>query len=95
MNDDMKILKTMLLTWNDDQVKQAWSLIQNEGVARQAKRSAVNRRALSPGDKVHFMNAGVRVDGTVVRVKRKKAIVEVTADRRNWDVPLSMLVREA
>ena len=95
MNDDMEILKTMLLTWNDAQVQQAWNLIQDEGIYRQGKRRAANKRSLRPGDKVHFMNAGVRVDGTIVRVKRKKAIVEVTADRRNWDVPLSMLVREA
>ena len=53
--------------------------------------SALKRRTLSEGDKVHFKGRNGYVEGTVSRIKRKKAIVKTTSG--NWDVPLNMLSR--
>ena len=48
------------------------------------------RNLLSAGDKVSWSGRYGYQEGTIVRVKRKKAIVDV-GSHRNWDVPLSML----
>ena len=55
--------------------------------------AAVNRRIFKAGDRVSFDGRGGYTVGTIVRVKRKKAIVSVDDGRRpgNWDVPLGML----
>ena len=94
-DENMDILKTMLLTWSDSQVSEAWQLIADEGKRRRESVSQKMRCALKAGDKVSFSGrkAG-SVTGTIVRVKRKKAIVSV-AGSRNWDVPLNMLRKES
>ena len=51
--------------------------------------AAIKRRTLSEGDKVSFNGRRGYTEGTIVRVKRKKAIVRTAAG--NWDVPLNML----
>lgn len=71
----------------------------NRAVCRQLKavrdRESRRKRFLfSSGDSVSFDGRNGYTEGTVVRVKRKKAIVRVNAgDMRmvNWDVPLNML----
>lgn len=90
MSNNMAILETMLLTWSDDEVSQAWTLIGEEGKQRQTRRMQKMKYTLYPGDKVSFQGkkAG-SVIGTIVRIKTKKAIVEVSG--QNWDVPLAML----
>ena len=94
-DENMDILKTMLLTWSDAQVKKAWRLIADEGKRRNESASQQMRYTLRPGDKVSFYGKrSGSVTGTIVRVKRKKAIVRV-AGSRNWDVPLSMLKKES
>ena len=57
------------------------------------RNAAVNRHLFEAGDRVSFNGRGGYTEGTVVRVKRKKAIVSVDAGRTpgNWDVPLGML----
>ena len=91
MNENMKLLKTMMLTWSDEQVSEAWSLIAEEGKYRRESATQNMKYSLSPGDKVSFEGrGGVSVTGTIVRIKRKKAIVSVSGSG-NWDVPLSML----
>ena len=85
----MNILETMLLTWSDEDVSQAWKLIAAEGKQRQNRRSGNMRYTLKNGDKVSFSGRNGYQVGKIVRVKRKKAIVEVS--NRNWDVPLAML----
>ena len=90
----MNILKTMLHTWTDEEVQLAWSLIAAEGEKRRNKRTQSARYSLRAGDKVTFNGRRGQVSGTIVRVKRKKAIVSVNGGH-NWDVPLSMLKKEA
>ena len=90
-NQNMNILKTMLLTWSDDQVSEAWRIVAAEGKLRQERKATNLRGQLVEGDRVSFTGRKVgSVTGTIVRVKRKKAIVRVGGSR-NWDVPLSML----
>jgi len=55
--------------------------------------AAVNRRLFAAGDRVSFNGRRGYTEGTIVRIKRKKAIVSVDEGRSpgNWDVPLGML----
>jgi hypothetical protein len=92
MNSNMDILKTMLLTWSDDEVSKAWTLVAEEGNLRKAHRTKNMKSALTSGDKVSFNGRTGLISGTIVRIKTKKAIVEVAG--QNWDVPLSMLKKE-
>ena len=89
MNKNMNILETMLLTWSDEDVSQAWKLIAAEGKLRQGRRSGNMRHTLKSGDKVSFSGRTGYHVGKIIKVKRKKAIVEVA--NQNWDVPLAML----
>jgi len=52
--------------------------------------AALKRRTLSEGDKVSWNGRSGYTEGTVIRVKRKKAICSV-GHGRNWDIPLGML----
>ena len=54
------------------------------------RESALKRRTLRAGDKVSWDGRYGYTEGTIVRVKRKKAICDVGSGR-NWDVPLNML----
>jgi len=52
------------------------------------------RYEFKAGDKVTWNGRNGHTEGTIVRVKRKKAICAVNGDtysNRNWDVPLNML----
>jgi hypothetical protein len=57
------------------------------------RKSALNRHVFKAGDRVSFSGRAGLTEGTIVRVKRKKAIVSVDTGGRpgNWDVPLGML----
>ena len=95
MTGNMDILKTMLHTWTDEEVSEAWRLIAAEGKLRTDRATSNARSSLRAGDKVYFEgNRSGKCYGTIVRVKRKKAIVQV-AGSRNWDVPLNMLKKVA
>ena len=70
----------------------------NTAVIKQLKsnrnrKAAVNRAAFEAGDRVKWSGRRGEQVGTIVRVKRKKAIVSVDEGRLpgNWDVPLGML----
>ena len=70
----------------------------NDAVIRQLKfnrssRADAARRTFKAGDRVKFNGRAGATEGTIVRVKRKKAIVSVDEGRLpgNWDVPLGML----
>jgi hypothetical protein len=54
--------------------------------------AALKRRTLSEGDKVSWSGRNGYTEGTIIRVKRKKAICDV-GHGRNWDVPLNMLTK--
>ena len=95
-NTDMDILKTLLMTWTDEQITEAWGLIATEGQARRDRKTNAARYLLKAGDKVFFEgNRSGPCHGTIVRVKRKKAIVQVAGSRRQWDVPLNLLTKVA
>ena len=92
-NDDMAILKTMLMTWTDEQVSVAWNLVATEGAARRTASTKAAKLMFKEGDAVSF--SGRRsgsVTGTIAKVKRTKALVDVPGSQR-WDVPLSMLTK--
>ena len=89
---NLDILKTMCLTWTDDQVYEAWSVIAAEGKQRKNRTAARLKQELTSGDEVMFegRKAG-KCTGRIVRIKRKNAIVKVSG--RDWNVPLSMLTK--
>ena len=90
MNGNMDILKTMLHTWSDEEISEAWSMIAQEGKRRKNLKTKNIKSTLSSGDEVTFVGRKLgQVTGTIVRVKTKKAIVRVGS--QNWDVPISML----
>tara|TARA_Y100000310_G_C20372920_1_gene664362 strand:- start:139 stop:423 length:285 start_codon:yes stop_codon:yes gene_type:complete len=92
MSDNLDILRTMLLTWSDGEVSQAWRLIADEGKLRKKRKTKLLKSQLAASDTVTFVSrSGIVTTGTVVRVKYKKAIVEVAGQR--WDIPLSMLTK--
>ena len=88
----MDILKTMLLTWTDEQVMDAWGLVAAEGKKRKDEKRQELKSQLQVGDMVYFEGKkSGKCTGSVVKIKRVKAIVEVAG--QNWDVPLAMLSR--
>jgi hypothetical protein len=52
--------------------------------------AALKRRTLSEGDRVSWTGRNGYTEGTIIRIKRKKAICDVDSGS-NWDVPLNML----
>jgi hypothetical protein len=91
MSTNMDILKTMLLTWTDEEVTEAWSLVAGEGERRRHLRTSTNKAVLKAGDKVSWSGRRGSMTGTIVRVKVKKAIVDAEPTMQRWDIPLSML----
>ncbi len=92
MSENLDILRTMLLTWSDAEVSQAWRLIADEGKLRKKRKTKLLKSQLVASDRVTFVSrSGIVTTGTVVRVKYKKAIIEVAGQR--WDIPLSMLTK--
>jgi len=45
------------------------------------------------GDIVMFSNRGLDYSGTIIKVKRKRALVRVRGYGREWDVPLGLLTK--
>lgn len=75
---------------DNDQLQQL-----NHAVVRRLKinrdhDAVIKRQTLCEGDRVSWAGRQGRQEGTIVRIKRKKAICDIGAGR-NWDVPLSML----
>jgi hypothetical protein len=92
MTESLKILDTLLHTWTDEEVTQAWSMIATEGDRRKKLKAFDNKLRLSKGDKVTFVGKMLGPStGKVVRIKYKKALVNVSG--QTWDVPLSMLTK--
>ena len=54
--------------------------------------AALKRRTLAAGDRVSWSGRRGHTEGTIVRVKRKKAICDI-GNGQNWDVPLNMLTK--
>jgi hypothetical protein len=87
----LKEIRTNLSSLADEDLRSLNRDLISELKARRNLESARKRHLFSEGDKVSWSGRRGYTEGTVVRVKRKKAIVKVTGDYRNWDVPLNML----
>ena len=90
-SSNLDILRTMLYTWTDQEINEAWSLIAAEGDRRREVRTKKVKSELRAGDKVSWSHG--KKTGEVVRVKYKKAIVKESGVKHNWDIPLSMLTK--
>jgi len=51
--------------------------------------SARKKHLFSAGDRVSFSGRGRHFEGNIVRVKRKKALIDVNG--QTWNVPFNML----
>jgi hypothetical protein len=92
MTENLNILHTMLHTWSDEEVSEAWSMIADEGKRRKKVKTQKLKSTLSPGNKVKFESSKMGTcTGHIIRVKTKNAIVEVKG--QNWNVPMSMLTK--
>ncbi|MDP6494451.1 MAG: hypothetical protein QGI09_03310 [Dehalococcoidia bacterium] len=79
-----------LHTLNGDQLRSLNRAVCNQLTSIRDRDSAIKRRTLRAGDMVSWNGRNGYTEGTIVRVKRKKAICDVGTGR-NWDVPLNML----
>ena len=90
MHDTVKDVIEDLGQFTDEELRAI-----NDAVIRQLKfnrscKAAAARNIFKAGDRVKWSGRRGNQVGTIVRVKRKKAICDVGAGR-NWDVPLGML----
>ena len=92
MADDKHILKTLLVTWSDKQLLEAYRMVSTEYNARKNEKAADNKSKLYPTCKVSWTGKRTGLcTGRVVKVKTKKAIVEEEKTGTRWDIPMSML----
>ena len=92
MSADKHILSTLLVTWSDEQLLEAYRMVSGEYNERKKEKAANNKSKLYPSCKVSW--TGKRTGsctGSVVRVKTKKAIVKDDKTGTRWDIPMSML----
>ncbi len=90
MTENLNILHTMLHTWSDEEVSEAWQMIADEGKRRKQVKTRKLKGTLSPGDKVEYQSRRPGTPrGHIIRVKTKNALVEVNGQQ--WNVPMSML----
>lgn len=75
---------------NEDELIQLNKAVIGEIKFRRSQEASRKRFMFKAGDKVSFNGRRGYTEGTVVRVKRKKAIISVDGFGR-WDVPLNML----
>jgi len=88
-------LNEMINTLHAGNFNETELLILNKAVcdelkARRNRAANLKRFTLKAGDKVSWSGKRGYYEGTIVRVKRKKAIID-TGPGLNWDVPLNML----
>ena len=79
-----------LLDMSEDDLRTLNNATVTQLKAIRNRKSALNRHIFKEGDKVTWNGRNGLAHGTIVRVKRKKAICDVGLGR-NWDVPLGML----
>ena len=92
MTENLNILHTMLHTWSDEEVSEAWRMIADEGKRRKSVKTRKLKGELKAGDKVEFESRKLGTcSGHIIRVKTKNALVEVKG--QNWNVPMSMLTK--
>lgn len=76
----------------EGQLRELNSFIVSRLKERRSFDAAIKRRTLAEGDKVSWNGRNGYTEGTIVRIKRKKAICSVGYGA-NWDVPLNMLTK--
>jgi|MDTB01.1.fsa_nt_gb hypothetical protein len=90
-DQNLMILETMLYTWTDEEVREAWAMIAKEGERRRGEKTKKMKSELHAGDTVSWDHG--KKTGSVVRVKYKKAIVKEVGMKHNWDIPFSLLTK--
>ena len=81
---------TAVLTMSDDEVMACLRIAHEEHESRKTRRQSSVKGTLAKGDEVYFEHSDRgRIDGTVKKVKYKKAIIHTSTG--NWDVPFHML----
>jgi hypothetical protein len=92
MSDSLHILNTMLHTWSDEEVSEAWQMIADEGKRRKNVKTRKLKGILRAGDTVEYQSRRTgTTSGTIIKVKTKNALIEANGQR--WNVPLSMLTK--
>lgn len=91
VDDNLKILKTLICTWSDAEINKAWGMIAQEGERRQKARADALKSSLCVGDTVTWNHGSSQ--GVVVKIKYKKAIIKENGVRHNWDIRLSSLTK--
>ena len=81
---------TNLSTLSESELRSLNHAVCDQLKAIRNQEAALARHLFKAGDKVSWDGRRGYTEGTIVRVKRKKAIVN-TGEFRNWDVPLNML----
>lgn len=89
MNENLNILVTMLHTWTDDEVYEAWQLIADEGKRRKDRKTKAAKATLKIGDKVRYRTKIGTSTGKIVKVKTKNATV--VSNGKMWNVPMNIL----
>jgi len=89
MHTNLKILETMLMTWSDEEVSAAWSMVAAEGKRRRTQRTTALKEVLCVGDTVEWEGRNGTVRGIVEKVMTKNARVVVGGS--TWKVPMSFL----
>lgn len=97
MSDNLEIIRTYAQTLNDADLAQAWRILYEESEKRGKQQAMVLKHTLRVGDHVEWTGQRGHCTGSVIRVKRKKAIVVEHLNGKpddkgsRWDIPLKML----
>jgi uncharacterized protein YgiB involved in biofilm formation len=87
-------IRTGLFGLNESELLELNGFVISELKTRRARSCAAKRFLFKSGDKVSWTGRRGYTEGVVVRVKRKKAIVDVIGAGgfgTSWDIPLNML----
>ena len=90
MHDTVKNVFQNLNQLTESQLRQINAAVIDQLKFNRNADAVAKRHTLKAGDRVSWTGRNGYTEGTIVRVKRKKAICDV-GYRRNWDVPLGML----
>lgn len=90
MHDAVKDVLQNLTQLTDDELRKINAAVIDQLKSNRNASAVAKRHTLSAGDRVSWNGRNGYTEGTIVRVKRKKAICDV-GHGRNWDVPLGML----
>ena len=90
MHDTVKDVLQNLAQLTDDELRKINAAVIDQLKFNRNADAVAKRHTLKAGDRVSWNGRNGYTEGTIVRVKRKKAICDVGYGR-NWDVPLGML----